>query len=511
MKHKGIMYRVFAILITLALAVSLTCVEARALDQWNDQNTLIQENLNRFINQKGVPVTIEGIPGFLKNLGINTSIDRNNLLPQLMTLARERYNRGDARASDLLFREALAQVNLTGDKKQMADTLLDIGGFFRQKGDNGQALEYLTRAVDATLLTSDEGRLQGLLKEMESLYIWQETKESGPAGTPSKENTTTAPLSKTPAAGTIPAGKGSVQLPSITIGNQTISLPGFSLPGILSPGNGGISLPGISLPGLSTPSATGANEFTVPIPKIEFPGRVVTVRIPRGTSIPQATTKVIAIPREVPLSSTRASQEGPGERQAPVVKVPRTVPAGTTAAKAKPASPLVMSTGGRTVLTCAGPAAKSLSSYQDLDTLPEWAKRYLKPVPGGRYAPYAGDTGLDIVAPRGAPFYATKSGLVLYSAPSGHCRQRGPNDDQGAMRLRHADGTETFYAHLSGRNGALKAGTRVRQGEWMGNIGTANRVPHLHFTIYYSPWNYESAFTTPSKLLDPWPMLTYTM
>jgi hypothetical protein len=496
---------VYAVVLVLAMISCITAGPVQALDQWNAQNTLIQENLNNFIHQKGLPVNVDQIPGFLKNLGINAALDRNNLLPQLMTLARDKYSRGDVKASDLLFREALAQINLTGDKKQMADALLDIGGFFRQKGDNGQALEYLSRAVDATLLTNDEGRLQGLLNQMESLYIWQETRGTAPAGTLSTGKTVPAPVTKAPSPTTIPANQPGVIHPTITIGTQTISLPGFSLPGILSPGKGGISLPG-----LSAPQVPEGNEFTVPIPKIEFPGKVSPVKIPRGTSLPQAKMSVITIPREVPISASKAS----------VVTVPGTVPLSGTASKdkakipspgVKSTSPLVKSSKGRSVLTCAGPPSKGLSSYDDLYTLPEWARLYLKPVPGGRYAPYAGDTGMDIVAPRGIPFYAAKSGVVLYSAPSGHCIQRGPYDDQGAMRVRHPDGTETFYAHLSGRSGSLKAGSRIKQGEWMGNIGTANRVPHLHFTIYYNYRDYVASYQTPSMLLDPWPMLTYNI
>ena len=122
----------------------------------------------------------------------------------------------------------------------------------------------------------------------------------------------------------------------------------------------------------------------------------------------------------------------------------------------------------------------------------------------GRFAPYATDTGIDLVAPRGMPIYASKTGVLMYSAPSGHVRQRGPNDDQGAMRLHHPDGTDTFYAHLSGRRASLKPGMVVKQGEWMGNIGTANRVPHLHFLIYYARGGYVGPFEYAKILLNPW-------
>lgn len=156
------------------------------------------------------------------------------------------------------------------------------------------------------------------------------------------------------------------------------------------------------------------------------------------------------------------------------------------------------------VLSCTGPKIPNLYAYEDMLVQKEWSLKYINPVPGGRYAPYAGDTGLDIIAPRGYPFFAAKSGVILYTSPAGHCRQKGPKDDQGAMRIHHPDGTDTFYAHLSGRNAALKAGSIVTQGQWMGNIGTANNVPHLHFTIYYSGGRNEPSFSTPGKLYNPW-------
>lgn len=122
------------------------------------------------------------------------------------------------------------------------------------------------------------------------------------------------------------------------------------------------------------------------------------------------------------------------------------------------------------ILKCAGPPIKKLISFEDIITYSSWKNSYLNPAPMGRFAPYATDTGIDLVAPRGMPIYASKTGVLMYSAPSGHVRQRGPNDDQGAMRLHHPDGTDTFYAHLSGRRASLKPGMVVKQGEWMGNI-----------------------------------------
>jgi murein DD-endopeptidase MepM/ murein hydrolase activator NlpD len=53
------------------------------------------------------------------------------------------------------------------------------------------------------------------------------------------------------------------------------------------------------------------------------------------------------------------------------------------------------------------------------------------------------------------------------------------------VRLRHANGYETAYAHMSRYARGIRAGTRVRQGQVIGYVGTTGRStgPHLHYEV----------------------------
>ncbi|OQA11778.1 MAG: putative peptidase [bacterium ADurb.Bin363] len=125
---------------------------------------------------------------------------------------------------------------------------------------------------------------------------------------------------------------------------------------------------------------------------------------------------------------------------------------------------------------------------------------YVNPCPAGKLSPYKGDDGLDIHAPRGTEVYAAKDGVIVYNDPSGHSCWEGPGNDAGAIRIRHADGTETWYAHLSGREEYLKPGMPVKAGQLIGKVGTANNVPHLHMSVFYSSGGDEGGFMDPFEL-----------
>lgn len=126
---------------------------------------------------------------------------------------------------------------------------------------------------------------------------------------------------------------------------------------------------------------------------------------------------------------------------------------------------------------------------------------FVNPCPGGKLSPYKGDDGLDIHAPRGTPVSAAKDGVVVYNDPSGHTSAwEGPGNDTGAIRIRHADGTEAWYAHLSGRDESLKPGMAVKAGQVIGKVGVANNVPHLHMSIFNSSGGDEVGFMDPFEL-----------
>ena len=125
---------------------------------------------------------------------------------------------------------------------------------------------------------------------------------------------------------------------------------------------------------------------------------------------------------------------------------------------------------------------------------------YTNPCPAGKISPYSGDDGLDIHAPVGTPVYAAKDGVIVYNDPAGHSAWEGPGNDTGAIRIKHSDGTETWYAHLSGRDESLKPGMTVKAGQEIGQVGTANNVPHLHMSIFYSSGGDEGGFMDPFEM-----------
>ena len=85
--------------------------------------------------------------------------------------------------------------------------------------------------------------------------------------------------------------------------------------------------------------------------------------------------------------------------------------------------------------------------------------------------------GVDFAAREGAPVMAAADGIVT---------QAGPDGGYGnLLRIRHAGGWATGYAHLSGFAPGVAPGARVLRGEvvaFVGHTGLATG-PHLHFEV----------------------------
>ncbi len=86
-------------------------------------------------------------------------------------------------------------------------------------------------------------------------------------------------------------------------------------------------------------------------------------------------------------------------------------------------------------------------------------------------------SGVDYVAPRGTPVEAVSDGHVVSAGWSG-----------GYGRLvvvRHAEGYETRYGHLSGFAKGIRSGASVRQGQLVGYVGSTglSTGPHLHYEV----------------------------
>lgn len=96
--------------------------------------------------------------------------------------------------------------------------------------------------------------------------------------------------------------------------------------------------------------------------------------------------------------------------------------------------------------------------------------------------------GLDIAAPMGAPVRAALDGKVVRAGAAGTYGN--------LVVLKHADGSETRYAHLSAI--AVKPGQTVTAGTHIGDVGSTGRStgPHLHFEVRRD-----------GRPVDPWPLL----
>lgn len=85
--------------------------------------------------------------------------------------------------------------------------------------------------------------------------------------------------------------------------------------------------------------------------------------------------------------------------------------------------------------------------------------------------------GTDFAAPIGTPILAAGEGTIL---------RAGPFSSFGNyIRIRHANGYETAYAHMSRFAGGMRSGARVRQGQVIGYVGNTGRStgPHLHYEV----------------------------
>ncbi len=124
----------------------------------------------------------------------------------------------------------------------------------------------------------------------------------------------------------------------------------------------------------------------------------------------------------------------------------------------------------------------------------ESAKRFLMKTPidgarlsshfGRRRHPISGYTrmhkGTDFAAPTGTPIYAAGDGVVERANRFGTFGYY--------VRIRHANGYHTAYAHLSRFARGVRAGVRVRQGQTIGYVGStgASTGPHLHYEVIHN-------------------------
>ena len=143
-------------------------------------------------------------------------------------------------------------------------------------------------------------------------------------------------------------------------------------------------------------------------------------------------------------------------------------------------------------------------AYSDvpLDSLPEAVAIQLVDSLQGYHYPYMGKMssrygprrgrqhqGVDLPLKTGDPIYAVFDGKVRLSKSAG--------DYGNLVIIRHNNGLETYYAHLSARD--VEAGDWVVAGQQIGAGGSTGRStgPHLHFEVRYRGQSFD-----PERLFD---------
>ena len=101
-------------------------------------------------------------------------------------------------------------------------------------------------------------------------------------------------------------------------------------------------------------------------------------------------------------------------------------------------------------------------------------------------------TGIDYAGPRGTPILAAGKGVV------DEARRRGTYGNY--VRIKHANGYMTAYAHLHRFGKGITKGVKVRQGQIIGYIGNTglSSGPHLHYEVLVN-----QRFVNPLKIKVP--------
>lgn len=86
--------------------------------------------------------------------------------------------------------------------------------------------------------------------------------------------------------------------------------------------------------------------------------------------------------------------------------------------------------------------------------------------------------GVDYAAPTGTPIRSVGDGVVMSAGWSGGGGK--------VIKIRHGSTYQTAYKHLSRFGSGIRAGTRVKQGDVIGYVGSTglSTAPHLHFEFF---------------------------
>jgi murein DD-endopeptidase MepM/ murein hydrolase activator NlpD len=92
-------------------------------------------------------------------------------------------------------------------------------------------------------------------------------------------------------------------------------------------------------------------------------------------------------------------------------------------------------------------------------------------------------------------------GTPIFAAGNGIIEKVGPEGGYGKyIRIRHANGYETAYGHMSAFARGMEPGKRVRQGQVIGYVGSTglSTGAHLHYEIMIN-----GRFVDPMKIKLP--------
>ena len=101
-------------------------------------------------------------------------------------------------------------------------------------------------------------------------------------------------------------------------------------------------------------------------------------------------------------------------------------------------------------------------------------------------------SGIDYAAPQGTPVWSVADGVVIHRGRSGGFGN--------LVKIRHANGYVSYYAHLSRYPKGLQVGTRVEQKQVIGYVGSTglSTGPHVCFRIAR-----DGRYVNPARLRTP--------
>ncbi len=108
------------------------------------------------------------------------------------------------------------------------------------------------------------------------------------------------------------------------------------------------------------------------------------------------------------------------------------------------------------------------------------------------YGTYRPHLGIDYGAPMGTPIMAVGDGTITYYGWRGGYGKH--------ITVKHASGLESMYSHMSRYGRGLKKGSKVRQGQVIGYVGSTgvSTGPHLDFRLKQN-----GNYINPSKAINP--------